>query len=164
MCEFREEIAGEYPRPAKELYITEKSKIDVPIQECQVNFERPENLMRETKFMRPIAGPYDLSKTYSFKDNWCLSFYSDNISEGLYSITHPENKCHISVKFNKDQFKALCPWLIYGGVRGLYRIMSELFTGWPVNLKNAISANRHNTPAPGERHSYSLEYQTGGLI
>ncbi len=57
-----------------------------------------------------------------------------------------------------------CPnlwlWLVYGGWRGYYHAIVEPWTGYPVNLTEAVAEGRHRTLQPGGVFDVTLRCTT----
>lgn len=153
--------AGEFPyifgvHPS--VCITEDTSITVPQGGYRTGYLYPSGLTGENEFSWPVLDGMDLSQTRPFADNVCVNFYTDAVKEGCYGFFHRKNGCGLEVRFSPGDFKSLSLWLIYGGWRGHYCVMSEMFSCWPADLAEAVSGGKQETLPAGAARAYTVEY------
>ena len=109
-------------------------------------------------FTWPLLNGRDLGIVASdHQSGECLEFRSHPLREGYIELLD-QNKV-FRVEFDPAYFPALSVWLIYGGWRGHYCIMTEFFTGWPFLLSEAIAKGKHTKIKAGETVSTAVTYR-----
>ena len=87
----------------------------------------------------------------------CLEFRSNSVSEGCIGLS--DGNTEFRVGFDAAFFPALSVWLIYGGWRGHYCVMTEFFSGWPFTLSEAVTHGAYTKIKPGELIDTSVTYR-----
>ncbi len=142
--------------------VTEDTRVIVPQARYRTGYLYPPDLTEQKEFAWPELSGKSLAKTYPFADNLCVNFYTDNVKDGSYGFYHNKEKCGINILFSPEDFKSLSIWLIYGGWRGHYCAMTEMFSCWPADLRQALERGIHETLQAGEAREYKVAYELTG--
>ena len=142
--------------------ITEDTQILVPQGRYKTGFLYPPSLTQEKTFDWPCLEKMDLSHAYTFSNNLCVNFYTESVQQGSYGFFHKSRGCGMEIRSSPEDFPCLSLWLIYGGWRGHYCVMSEAFTCWPAVLTEAIKLKMHQTLQPSRKKTYVVYYDLLG--
>lgn len=134
--------------------------LELPEAVYRTGFTFPDNLVKgkDKSFTWPVLEDMNLSNICDKNSARCIQVYTAHAGHGELSIYDTALDSGLAVVYDESFFKALSVWMIYGGWRGHYCIMSEFFTGWPLALHEAVQNNAHNTIRPNQEFSTSTVY------
>ncbi len=98
-----------------------------------------------------------MDKVRSNDANLYFGHYTVGLEGGWYAVEDTQSGDGILLSFPLDQCPCLWLWLNYGGWRGLYHVVVEPWTGYPVNLAQAYDRNNTRRLKPGELFSVELQ-------
>jgi hypothetical protein len=96
----------------------------------------------------PHINRTDMSVVPDFSAGINCGHYATELEDGWFAV---ETKGKgILYEFPLETCPYLWMWLVYGGWRGYYHAVIEPWTGYPVNLAQAVQEGRHRQLAPGK--------------
>lgn len=137
--------------------VTPQTRVSAPEGKYFVNFLHPKDTDAPGEFTWPMLGGADLTRAKPFESGYCCNPCTGDVADGRYSFFHPEQRCGLEIRFDASDFRCLSLWLIYGGWRGHYCAMTEFFTCWPADLRQAMELGRHEVLRPCEQRQYRVE-------
>ena len=133
-------------------------KIHMPSGEYIVGSMFPEGLTEEKVFQWPMLDKRDLRVPASQTACEYLQIYTEKTG-GTFSLEAGSGDIRLDVSFDEKYFTALSSWMIYGGWRGLYCVMVEFFTGWPLILSEHASNKNCQCLKPRESAQTDVFYR-----
>lgn len=106
----------------------------------------------------PHLGQLDMSRVQGIEAGVNCGHYLTDLEAGWFAVETAGRG--IVFEFPLEQCPHLWLWLVYGGWRGYHHAIVEPWTGYPVNLKQAVEQNRHRRLAPGNRFSVTIRCST----
>lgn len=76
--------------------------------------------------------------------------WATNLAHGWLALTDTTDRHGVAVAFETTVFKHAWLWQVYGGWRGHHHVCLEPWTGYPMQLDEAIAAGRASLLAPAE--------------
>ena len=151
--------------PSLTLY--EDSILVAPQEEYALYVSMPDKVEGIPVFSWPAYRDIDFRYAKPKESLACYNLVSMPTSGTRYGLLHPSRGTGLMVEYDPAFFRCLSLWPIYGGVRGLRCLMSEVFTAWPAGLDAAIERDLAYTLNPGAMERTSITYrltrdQTGG--
>ncbi len=75
--------------------------------------------------------------------------WATDLREGWLALTDTGTRRGVAIVFPVEVFRHAWLWQVYGGWRGHHHVALEPWTGYPMQLEEAIAAGRARTLAPG---------------
>ncbi len=120
-------------------------EIDIPAEEVIIEHSYPDDWLgkRWEKYKWPYAVDkkgerIDMRKIPPMEENTHDLHYACELKDGYLRLFNRKENLGIKLTFDKEIFKAVWLWLVYGGWRGLYLVGIEVWTGYPVKLSDAV--------------------------
>ena len=101
-------------------------------------------------FVEHEGGRTDMSRVQPVTASVNCGHYAMDLSGGWFAVEDAEDGSGILFRFPLELCPYLWMWLVYGGWRGYHHAIIEPWTGYPVNLAEAVRAGRNRTLAAGE--------------
>jgi hypothetical protein len=104
----------------------------------------------------------DLSRIPPVNINSYDRAYMYGLKEGWYGITNKELEAGFGLRWNKDIFKYIWFWQVYGGAKGYpfysstYNIAIEPNSSYPPGIENALKSKTNLTLKPKEKIEMSM--------
>jgi galactose mutarotase-like enzyme len=84
--------------------------------------------------------------------------YATELNEGWYAVE--KDGSGILFDFPLESCPCLWLWLVYGGWRGYHHVIVEPWTGYPVNLEQAVKDGRASQLLPGKTFAVKIRCTT----
>jgi galactose mutarotase-like enzyme len=75
--------------------------------------------------------------------------WATELREGWWAVTDTGSRRGLALSFPRDVFPYLWLWQVYGGWRGHHHLCLEPWSGYPMQLEQAMEAGRQRELAPG---------------
>lgn len=86
--------------------------------------------------------------------------WATDLREGWLALTDSASRRGVAMVFPREVFPCAWLWQVYGGWRGHHHLCLEPWTGYPMELQEAVTAGRARTLAPGD----SLDAETAFVL
>jgi galactose mutarotase-like enzyme len=106
----------------------------------------------------PVINGRDMSFVPDVSAGLHCGHYATDLEDGWFAVE--TNGGGTVFDFPLETCPHLWLWLVYGGWRGYHHAVVEPWTGYPVNLEQAVEQGRHSQLAPGETFSVTVRCTT----
>jgi hypothetical protein len=103
-------------------------------------------------------GVTDMSVVPDITAGISCGHYATELEDGWYAVE--KDGTGIIYEFPVETCSCLWLWLVYGGWRGYYHAILEPWTGYPVNLEQAVKDGRASHLMPGEKFAVTVRCTT----
>ncbi len=76
--------------------------------------------------------------------------WATDLAAGWLALTDTRSRRGVAIAFPHEVFRHAWLWQVYGGWRGHHHVALEPWTGYPMQLEEAVAAGRAQELAPGE--------------
>ena len=104
------------------------------------------------------TGVTDMSVVQDISAGVACGHYATELEDGWYAVE--TGGTGILYEFSLQSCPCLWLWLVYGGWRGYHLAIVEPWTGYPVNLEQAVKDGRANQLSPGTRFDVTVRCTT----
>ncbi len=169
-CETLEFMWGHHPAFGAP-FLSEACRIDIPATRVEVHPSdddgRPRVLPGTSHESWPIVkdrdgNDFDLSKVPAPDALTHEMCYLLGLTDGWYAITNTEKKVGFGMSFDRELFKVVWLWEVFGGGYGFpwygrtYNLALEPWTSWPGGLRNSLARRAVMQIGAGESISTKL--------
>ncbi len=141
--------------------ITPETKLIIPGKTGVVSIASHPSLgISGQSYPWPKLGEVDMSRVQRFEAGVHCGHYVTDLEDGWFAVDTQGSG--IVFDFPLKECPCLWLWLVYGGWRGYYHAIIEPWTGYPVNLAEAVRQRRHRQFQPGERFAVTVRCATYG--
>jgi hypothetical protein len=106
------------------------------------------------RYSWPHVNGTDMSVVPDISAGINCGHYATDLEDGWFAVE--TNGKGILYEFPLETCPHLWMWLVYGGWRGYHHAVLEPWTGYPVNLTQAVEDGRHSVLKPGETFSVTV--------
>jgi hypothetical protein len=106
------------------------------------------------RYSWPHVNGTDMSVVPDISAGINCGHYATDLEDGWFAVE--TNGKGILYEFPLETCPHLWMWLVYGGWRGYHHVVLEPWTGYPVNLTQAVEEGRHSVLQPGETFSVTV--------
>lgn len=92
-----------------------------------------------TQLSWPVEGDVDLTAVLPPEAGVTEWLYAASLREGRCAVTHPERGVGLALAFDRNLFRTVWTWGVYGGWRGHYVLLTEPSTSPPGGLARNVA-------------------------